>query len=223
MKKYFQTSMSALAVSTMVMGGVMTAVSIPASPAFSQGNSAGNRNENSSRGGRDNRGDRDNRGGRDNNNNNRSAAASSLGALNAAHANANALANSSTNSRVGMIAVYKLAVEATAEAGATLDAAKSTLNTFIVKCGSETTEFSLTAEECQGLLDAATDSAQLAAEEGVVVPSFKYESYVASLEQTVSDADTAQTDAKVLEDMALQAAANKVTNDEVIAALWDLL
>ena len=210
MKQYFQTSISALALSALVLGGVMTSVSISAAPAFSQGNSAGNRNENSNRGGRDN-------------DNGRSAAASSLGALNAAAANANALANSAVNSRVGMIAIYKLAVESTAEASVAFGAAESALNTFIVQCGSEITEFSLTADECQGLLDAATASAQLAAEEGVVVDSFTYETYVASLEQVVADADTAQIEAKVLEDMALDAAANKVTNEEVIAALWELL
>ena len=220
MKQYFQTSISALALSAMVLGGVMTAVSISAAPAFSQGNSAGNRNSSANRNENSNRGDRDNNRG---NNNGRGATASSLGALNAAAANANALTNASANSRVGMIAIYKIAVEATAEASATFDAAESALNTFIVQCGSETTEFSLTVDECQGLLDAATASAQLAAGEGVIVPQFTYETYIASLEQAVADADAAQIDAKVLEDRALEAAANKVTNEEVIAALWELL
>ena len=202
MKQYFQTSISALAMSAMVLGGVVATVSISAAPAFSQGNSAGNanRNENSNRGGRDN-------------NNGRGATASSLGALNAAHANANALANASANSRVGMIAIYKLAVVATAEASAAFDAAELALETFIAQCGPNAT---LTAQECQDLLDAATESAQLA------VP-FTYMTYVASLEQDVLDADTAKADAKALEDTALEAAANKVTNEEVIAALWDLL
>ncbi len=122
-----------------------------------------------------------------------------------------------------MIAIYKLAVEATAEASAAFDAAELALNIFIAQCDPGATDPLLSPDQCQDLLDAATESAQLAADEGVVVTPFTYESYVTSLEQAVADADAAQADAKVLEDMALEAAANKVTNKEVIAALWDLL
>jgi hypothetical protein len=217
MKQYFQTSISALALSAMVLGGVMATVSISAAPAFSQGNSAGNGNGNA------NRNENNNRGGR--NNNDRGVTASSLGALNAIHANAIAFANASENSPVGngMIAIYKLAVEATAEASAAFDAAELALNIFIAQCDPGATDPLLSPDQCQDLLDAATESAQLAADEGVVVTPFTYESYVTSLEQAVADADAAQADAKVLEDMALEAAANKVTNKEVIAALWDLL
>ena len=216
MKRYFQSSISALAMGAMVMSGVAATVSITASPAFSQGNSAGKGNGGSNRNENSNRGDRDN-------NNGRGAVASSLGALNAAHANANALANASENSRVGMIAIYKLAVEATAEASAAFDDAETALATFIAQCGPDATDSSLSAEECQLLLGAATETAQLAAGDGVVINAFDYDSYVAWLEQAVSDAFDAEADAKALEDIALEAAANKVTNEEVIVALWDLL
>lgn len=213
MKRYFRSSISALAMSAMVLSSAVATVSITASPALSKNNNANGNSNN------DNRNENSNRGG-NGNSNGRGSVASSLGALNAAHANANALANASENSRVGMIAIYKLAVGATADAAAAFDAAVLARDAFIAQCGPEPT---LLPEECTALLAAATESAQLAAEEGVIVPPYTYASYLVALEQAVTDADTAKTEAQALEDTALEAAANKVTNDEVIAALWDLL
>ena len=198
MKRYFQSSISALAMSAMVMSGVAATVSITASPAFSQGNSAGNRNENSNRGGRDN-------------NNGRGSVASSLGALNAAHANANALANASENSRVGMIAIYKAAVMATAEA-------EGALKWFEDNC--EDPSDTTIAEQCTALLDAATAEALAAAilefGEGATVDPVGYEDYVKILKAEVENLDG-------FENEALELAANKETSEKIIAALWDLL
>ena len=209
MKRYFQSSISAVALSAMVMSGVVATVSITASPAFSKSNNANSNSNN------DNRNENSNRGGRDNSNG-RGSVASSLGALNAAHANANALANAATNSRVGMIEIYKLAVGETAEASAAFDAAEAALGSFVDQCGS-VAEDPLSAE-CQALLDEATALAG-----DTITEPYTHATYLAALNQAVSDAYDAEAEAKDLEDIALEAAANKVTNDEVIAALWDLL
>lgn len=183
------------------MSGVVATVSISAAPAFSKGNNSdnGNRNENSNRGGREN-------------NNGRGVLASSLGALNAAHANATAFENTSDYSRVGMIAIYKAAVMATAEAD-------DALKWFEDNCK---TPINVTIEgQCTGFLDAATAEAQAAADEefgeGVVtVDPVGYGDYVTIL----------KTEVEILgnfENEALELAANKETSEKIIAALWDLL
>ncbi|MCK4860477.1 MAG: hypothetical protein KAS85_01015 [Rhodobacteraceae bacterium] len=208
MKRYFQSSISAVALSAMVMSGVAATVSITASPAFSKSN---NVNSNSNNDNRNDNSDPDNR-----SNNGRGSTASSLGALNAAHANANALANAATNSRVGMIEIYKLAVGETAAASAAFDAAEAALGSFVDQCG-------LVADgplsvECLFILAEATTLAG-----DTITEPYTHATYLAALNQAVSDAYDAEVNAKDLENIALQAAANKVTSDEVIIALWDLL
>lgn len=120
--------------------------------------------------------------------------------MNAAHANANALANAAENSRVGMIAIYKTAVGLTADA-------KDALASFIAECGTVNVEPPL--PNCTQIL---TDAAAAVEE----VDSFTVESYITFLQGDIVDAET-------LENNALQAAANKETNAAVIEALWDML
>ena len=209
MKRYFQSSVSALAMSALVMGSVVVAtVSITASPAFSKGNNSDNdnRNENSNRGGRDN----SNRG----NSNGRGSEASSLGALNAAHANANALANASENSRVGMIAIYKLAVEATADAAGLVEVAQAAYDDFVL-AQFEDNGFISEYETYEDYLD-ATDPAPTADE------IFHWET-LKPLQDAIDAAKGTEEAAAEFEAKALTLAANKVTDGAVISALWDLL
>jgi len=211
MKRHFNSSISAVAVSAMVLSSAVATISINVSPAFSKSDNAngGNSNNSNSNGGnRDNSnsngGNRDNSG-RSDNSYGRGSEASSLGALNAAHANANALASASTNSRVGMIQIYKLAVEITAAAVDAFDVATLALKTFEDNCTG--TAPNMSAEECAALEDTAPEGF----------------TYVQWLEQAVADADTAISGAKETEADALLAAANKSTDEEIIQALWGLL
>lgn len=191
MKHYFQSSVSALAMSALVMGGIAVAtVGITAAPAFSQNSNANSSARSSSRNTNSNRGNRNNNGG--------GSTASSLGALNAAHANANALANASANSRVGMIPLYRAAVMAWAEADAALE-------WFSVNC-KEPVELGIIGD-CTSILSIAPgDSGYGAA----------YDDHLETLASNLEDLD-------MLADEALVLAANKSTDEEVLAALWDLL
>lgn len=201
MKRYFRSSISALAMSAMVMSGIAATVSISASPAFPQGNSSDNknRNENSNRGGRDN-------------SNGRGAVASSLGALNAAHANA--FANASTNSRVGMIEIYKMAVAATAESAGLVKDAQTAYDDFVL-AQFEDDGFVSEYGTYEDYLD-ATDPAPTADE------IFHWET-LKLLQDEIDAAIGAEEAAAEFEAKALTLAANKVTDGAVIATLWDLL
>ncbi len=200
MKRYFQSSVSALAMSALVMSSVVVAtISITAAPAFSQSSNA-NSNANNNRGG--------------SRNNGRGPAASSLGARNAAITNANALANADTNLPVGMIAIYKLAVEATAEAAGLVEAAQAAYDAFPL-AQFDGAGFMSVYETYQDYL-AATDPVADPKE------TFHWET-LKSLQDTIDEALIAEEAAKEFEAEALLLAANKVTNEDVIAALWDML
>lgn len=107
MKRKIKTSVSALAMTAMIMGGI-TAATLIAAPAFAKNDNVNSENSNNGNGNSAS----SNRGGVGSSNS-RGATASSLGALNAAHANANALEHASENSLVGMITLYKIAVQNT--------------------------------------------------------------------------------------------------------------
>ena len=203
MKRYFQPSISALVMSAMLISSIAATISITAYPAFSQGNSSdnANRNENSNRGGR-------------NNSNGRDTGASSFGALNAAHANANAFANASTNSRVGMIEIYKLAVGATAESAGLVEDAQTAYDDFVL-AQFKNTGFVSAYETYQDYLN-ATDPAPTADE------IFHWET-LKLLQDEIDDAIGAKEAAAEFEAKALTLAANKVSDGAVIATLWDLL
>ncbi|OUS04208.1 hypothetical protein A9Q96_14730 [Rhodobacterales bacterium 52_120_T64] len=187
MKRHFQSSISAVALSALVMTGVTATVSITASPALSKSDNANSNSNN------DNRNDNSNRG-----NNGRGSVASSLGALNAAHANANAVENASENSRVGMIPLYRAAVTAWAEADAALE-------WFRVNC-EEPTDLEI-INDCTTTLGIAPGELGYAA---------AYDDHLLTMTSSLEDLDT-------LADQALTLAANKSTDEEVLAALWDLL
>ena len=201
MKHYFHSSVTAMALTAMVMGGVVVSVvGLSAAPAFSKSNNANSGRGNSNRGGNGN-GESGNGNGASGNGN--GASAPSLGALNAAHANANAFANAAENSRVGMIEVYKTAV------GITVDA-KEALDKFIKECGDGETELDIElVPYCIKVLEDA-------AEEEENIGSFDTETYIDFLEEAFGAA-------RDLENGALLAAANKETSEAVIEALWDML
>lgn len=201
MKRYFQPSISTLVMSAMLMGSIAATVSITAYPAFSQGNSSGNanRNESSNRGGRDNSNARD-------------AGASSLGALNAA--NANAFANASTNSRVGMIEIYKMAVGATAESAGLVEDAQTAYDDSVL-AQFKSTGFVSAYETYQDYLN-ATAPAPTADE------IFHWKT-LKLLQDEIDAAIGAEEAAAEFEAKALTLAANKVSDGAVIATLWDLL
>ena len=228
MNSYLRSSISALAMSAMIMTGVVVAtLSITVIPAYSKSDNANSRSSN----GRENR----NNG---NNGNGSSAMTSSLGALNAAHANARALENASTNSRLGMIALYKAAVMASAEVDMAVENANSALALFEASCDPDgDVEFDnllLTPEQCGDLLELATVEKQELADadlgevSGPVTP-VTYEDYLtileAELEAIIAEAIGLGEfeDEDEDEDEALLLAANKETNDDVIEALWDML
>lgn len=189
MKRYFKSSISAMAMSALVMGGVAATVSLSAVPAFSKSENGNDGNRGGNRGGREN--------------GNRGALTSSMGALNAAHANAIARENASANSRVGMIEVYKMAVVASAEADAALAY-------FYSICG-ELANDVISAPLSTGCTNFLTEEALQ-----LKVADLDYASYLTILKSNVTKAGD-------FENEALELAANKETNDDVIEALWDLL
>ena len=135
MKRYFKSSISAMAMSALVMGGVAATVSLSAVPAFSK-------SENASDGGERSEAKGDNR-------SERGAEARSRGSVNAFHANAMAFENASSNSHMGMIEVYKAAVMASAEADAALAS-------FIAICGEPIDdEVPPLSDDCKELLKVA--------------------------------------------------------------------
>lgn len=197
MKRFLQKSVSALAMSALVMGGVVvSSVSLIASPAFAKNNNANNGNGNGNNGN-----------GKANGN---GATASSLGALNAAHANENAFLNASPNSRVGLIALYKAAVEATAAAGVAVTEAELALANHLASYASVYPTYD------DYLAAVGTVTPPTAAETA-------YWDQVALLEGAIGTALGEVETLKGLEGDALDLAANKETNEEVISALWDLL
>lgn len=194
MKRYFHSSVTALAMTAMVMSGV--------APAFSQGKGSGRASSN--RGGNDvSQNAREN---------NRGGTASSLGALNAAHANANAQASAAANSQVGMIAIYKAAVLATAEGLEEVEAAQAKLDAYLLEQIEE--EFVSEYETYDDYLkaDPVLDGDEIL-----------YWETVNSLQQAIDDAIVDAAVSQQLEIELLEMAANKVTNEAIIAALWDLL
>ena len=212
MKRYIQSSVSALGMSALVLGGVVATASIIAAPAFSKNNNSNNENrsENGNRGGNEN----SNRGGNENSNGNngRGFAASSLGALNAASANANALANASMNSQVGMIALYKAAVEASAEATQQIEDAQAAYDAYL-----------LAQFDAGFISEYGTYDEYLTADPAPTEEEILYWETVNSLQLAIDTAIDEADTAKIIEATSLEMAANKETDDQVIETLWGLL
>lgn len=204
MKNHMKSSVSALTKNALVLGGVFViTVSMSTAPAFSKG-----KNENR----------RENHG----------ATASSLGALNAAHANENAFANASPNSRVGLIAIYQAAVQETGEAQSAYDLVVESLAAYDgVDEDGNPIPYDYAAET-----DYASSEDYLAAYAETLDENGEPTDATAELTDAnpywetvgdVADAEGALTDAGGSETEALEAAANKEITDEVVESLWGLL
>jgi hypothetical protein len=137
---------------------------------------------------------------------NHGAEASSLGALNAAHASDTALANASPNSRVGKIAAYKeaeLAAKATAEAAAEAEA----VNT----AGKDA--FDAADLNDDGVLDDAEKAAMTTDQQAAIEAADTNADGVID-DSDVADAQAAAEAAQDEADAALVNAANKDITDE---------
>jgi hypothetical protein len=140
------------------------------------------------------------------------ASASELGALNAAHASPQALANAAPNSRVGKIAAYKNAAltaqtadQAVTDAQSAVDAATQAV------------------ADAQAALDAANttgDPAQIAAAQSTLDAANQS---LADAETNLANAQAGAATADATRDAALAAAANKPITDRVVDAVNDLL
>jgi len=154
---------------------------------------------------------------------NHGSIASSLGALNAAHASANALAHASPNSRVGKIAAYKEAAiaakaadQAVADAQANLDAANQAV-----------ADAQKALDDAEAALAANVDPAKVGPLTAAVTAA---QTNLDNANAAAADAQTALTDAQnaaatadATRDQALAAAANKPITDQVIDAVNNLL
>lgn len=149
--------------------------------------------------------------------------ASSLGALNAAHASDTAFANASPNSRVGKIAAYRDAALATqtadqaaADAQANLDAANQAV-----------TDAQQALTDAQNALAANADPAMVASlTDAVTAAQANLDAAnqaVTDNTQALADTQTTATTTDATPDDALAAAANKPVTDQVVNAVNDLL
>ena len=181
---------------------------------------------------------------------NHGATASKLGALNAAHASANALANASPNSRVGRIAAYGDASAAAVESGEALLAAQdqlASLNETVTNYNTALADVTTAEEklvagapalqaivddplatdeakatELQGLND-AVDAAQTTAD-SLQAAAEAAAAQIPAAEATVTQAEIDAAAAEAAAQEALNYAANKTpVSDETKAALDALL
>lgn len=204
MKNRMKSSVSTLTKNALVLGGVfVVAVSMSSAPAFSKGKDK-DRSEN------------------------HGATASSLGALNAAHANENAFANASPNSRVGLIALYQAAVEETGEAQSAYDLIVEDLAAYdgvdeegnpIPYDYAAETDYESFADYLAAYAETVDENGEPTEATAEFADANPYWETVAG----VADAETALEEAGGSEADALEAAANKEITDEVVEALWDLL
>lgn len=153
--------------------------------------------------------------------------ASSLGALNAAHASDTALAHASPNSRVGKIAAYKAAALAAKTANQAVTNAQATV---------DTDKQAVTADKqalanAQAALDAAvaanadpaTISSLTATRDAAQTQLTTDQATLATDKATLANAQTAAATADTTRDDALAAAANKPITDQVVDAVNELL
>ena len=217
MKQHFTNSVSAIALSAMMLGGVaMTGVFISAEPVFAKSDNARNGNGGNN-GNNGNRGNSEDRSGNNNGNNGHGSSSSNLGALNAGHANQQAFLHASANSRVGLIRTY---METVAE----LEEAQLNYEEMLVvladlegfDSGFDTYEDFLAAYEADptDLEDESTYweamAAVAAAEDG-------------GLEGLEDAAGSARPHLRLDADGALEDAANKPITEQVVEDLWVLL
>lgn len=161
--------------------------------------------------------------------------ASKLGALNAAHASANAFAHASPNSRIGKIKEYFLSNEAAKEADTKLadaQAAAATAAKNNTSAQSAVTDAQAALQTAQDALAAATGdpaAAQQAvtdAEAALATAIAKAATTQQAADATAADLAAAQADAAVADaavQSALNAAANKRPVDDATKAALDAL
>ncbi len=140
---------------------------------------------------------------------------SALGALNAAHASANALLHANPNSRVGRIAIFRDAVLATQTIEAERDAAQALLDLMEVPTRSA-------ADVAVALADAVLNDAtaeELAALEAELDAAVDYEAAATGVDELNDELLLRPA----VERSLLEAAANKVVTDEVEAEVERLL
>jgi len=141
--------------------------------------------------------------------------ASSLGALNAAHASDTALAHASPNSRVGRIAAYRdaaLAAQDAAAAAAGADQAVTDAQTAYDAA------FAAADTNLDGVVD-ANDTPTPEQQDALTAA----ETALADAQAAAATVDQAATDAQAAADTALADAANKPVTDQVVDAVNDLL
>ena len=127
------------------------------------------------------------------------------GALNAGRANANAQANASSNSRIGLIQVYEAAVMATSTAQQTYEVVLAEWTAF--------NGFESGFDSFPEFSEAYTENPT-----GLEEDQAYWQAYAA-----LATASSNLNYAREIEEMALQLAANKDTDEATIARLWDLL
>ena len=140
---------------------------------------------------------------------------SALGALNAAHASANALLHANPNSRVGRIAVFRDAVLETGEMEADRDAAQALLDLMAVP---DRTSGEVNIAIAEAVLAGAT-AEELAILDAELAAALAYEGAAGD----VAELEAALAERPAIERTLLEAAANKVVTDEVEEAVEDLL
>lgn len=198
MNKSVKSTLSAVFMSTALLVGTSgVALLVTTDSAFAKGNNGNNGN-------RGNSGSNGNNGNRGNSGNNGNGA-SSAGALNAAHANANAQANAASNSRVGLIQAYEAAVIATTVAQKDYEKALAAWTEF--------GEFESEFDDYADFSDAYDKDPTGLEDELAYWMAF----------DAISTSSSDLNASREIEDMALQLAANKETDEATIARLWDLL
>ncbi len=162
------------------------------------------------------------------------ATASSLGALNAAHASENALLHASPNSRVGKIAIYKEAAIAAQADQAAADAAQAEADAAQAAADAAQAEADAEQTEADALVTSANEDGTVTAEEQAAIDAAQAEADAAQAEADAAQAgaDTAQAEADAAQaaadaaqdeaDDALVNAANKDITDEEDNVLADI-
>ena len=150
--------------------------------------------------------------------------ASALGALNAAHASENALANASPNSRVGRIAAYRDEVLNGQAAEEELEAARTLLKSLKdPEVPAEDLAEPLTDEEkqaVQNVIDGKTESLEgFSKDQQAYYDALAYE----EADKAVKDLEDEVADSEELQMELLEDAANKEITDEVIVEVNRLL
>lgn len=200
MKQHINNSVSAIALSAMMLGGIaLTGIFMSAEPAFSKGANANAHANNGARG------NSEARGGGNKGNNSQGTSASDLGALNAGHANQNAFLNASANSRVGLIRTYMEAVAELEDATADYDDALAALAEF----NDFEPEYDTYEDFLAAYDDDPSDLDDEAAYWEAAVALVEAVEGLEGLEDTANDA--------------LDDAANKEVTEQVVEDLWVLL